>query len=84
MTINKSQGQTMTICGLDLENPCFSQGQLHVHVREMALVKKQPRAGTVTALEDTKLAFLEVKAFERLLGPCMDIMKSRMEKYQKA
>ncbi|GFS75949.1 uncharacterized protein TNCV_4665911 [Trichonephila clavipes] len=30
MTINKSQGQTMTICGLDLENPCFLHGQLHV------------------------------------------------------
>lgn len=51
---------------------------------EMALVKKQPRAGTVSALEDTKLAFLEVDAFERLLGPCMDIMKSRIDKYQKA
>ena len=30
MTINKAQGQTMTICGLDLENPCFSHGQLYV------------------------------------------------------
>ncbi|GFX73292.1 hypothetical protein TNCV_4206421 [Trichonephila clavipes] len=30
MTINKSQGQTMTICGLDLESPCFSHGQLYV------------------------------------------------------
>ncbi|GFU65574.1 ATP-dependent DNA helicase [Trichonephila clavipes] len=30
MTINKSQGQTMTICGLNLENPCFSHGQLYV------------------------------------------------------
>ncbi|GFX48699.1 hypothetical protein TNCV_408061 [Trichonephila clavipes] len=30
MTFNKSQGQTMTICGLDLENPCFSHGQLYV------------------------------------------------------
>lgn len=30
MTINKSQGQTMSICGLDLENPCFSHGQLYV------------------------------------------------------
>ncbi|XP_063993665.1 uncharacterized protein LOC135171207 [Diachasmimorpha longicaudata] len=29
-TINKSQGQTMSICGLDLENPCFSHGQLYV------------------------------------------------------
>ncbi|GFX86549.1 ATP-dependent DNA helicase [Trichonephila clavipes] len=30
MTINKSQSQTRTICGLDLENPCFSHGQLYV------------------------------------------------------
>ena len=30
MTISKSQGQTMTICGLDLENRCFSHGQLYV------------------------------------------------------
>ena len=30
MTINKSQGQTMTFCGLDLENLCFSHGQLYV------------------------------------------------------
>jgi ATP-dependent DNA helicase PIF1 len=30
MTINKSQGQTMSICGLDLENLCFSHGQLYV------------------------------------------------------
>ncbi|GFY13503.1 ATP-dependent DNA helicase [Trichonephila clavipes] len=30
MTINKSQGQTMKICGLNLEIPCFSHGQLYV------------------------------------------------------
>ncbi|XP_050064807.1 ATP-dependent DNA helicase pif1-like [Aphis gossypii] len=30
MTINKSQGQTISICGLDLENTCFSHGQLYV------------------------------------------------------
>lgn len=30
MTINKSQGQTMTVCGIDLENCCFSHGQLYV------------------------------------------------------
>lgn len=28
MTINKSQGQFLTVCGIDLENPCFSHGQL--------------------------------------------------------
>lgn len=30
MTINKAQGQTMTIYGLDLENSCFCHGQLYV------------------------------------------------------
>lgn len=30
MTINKAQGQSMKICGLDLETPCFSHGQLYV------------------------------------------------------
>ncbi|XP_054720906.1 cAMP-dependent protein kinase type II regulatory subunit-like [Uloborus diversus] len=49
---------------------------------EMALVKHQPRAATVTAVENTKLAFLDVQAFERLLGPCMDILKKRMESYK--
>ena len=30
MTINKSQGQTLTRVGLDLENPVFAHGQLYV------------------------------------------------------
>ena len=30
MTINKSQGKTMRICDLDLENPCFPHGYLYV------------------------------------------------------
>ena len=30
MDINKSQGQTMSICGLDLENAVISHGQLYV------------------------------------------------------
>lgn len=29
MTIDKAQGQTMIFCSLDLENPCFSHGQLY-------------------------------------------------------
>ncbi|CAK1588385.1 unnamed protein product [Parnassius mnemosyne] len=27
MTIDKSQGQTLSVCGLDLGTPCFSHGQ---------------------------------------------------------
>lgn len=30
MTINKAQGQSLEVCGLDLEQPCFSHGQLYV------------------------------------------------------
>jgi ATP-dependent DNA helicase PIF1 len=30
MTINKAQAQSLQVCGLNLENPCFSHGQLYV------------------------------------------------------
>lgn len=30
MTINKAQGQSLRVAGLNLENPCFSHGQLYV------------------------------------------------------
>jgi hypothetical protein len=30
ITINKSQGQTLSVVGVDLRNPCFSHGQLYV------------------------------------------------------
>ena len=30
MSINKSQGQTLKVAGLQLEEPCFSHGQLYV------------------------------------------------------
>jgi len=30
MSINKSQGQSLKVAGINLENPCFSHGQLYV------------------------------------------------------
>jgi ATP-dependent DNA helicase PIF1 len=30
MTITKEQGQSLQVCGLNLENPCFAHGQLYV------------------------------------------------------
>ncbi|XP_076638318.1 ATP-dependent DNA helicase Pif1-like [Colletes latitarsis] len=41
MTINKSQGQALSVCGINLENPCFSHGQLYVAC---------PRVGKPSAL----------------------------------
>lgn len=51
---------------------------------ELALVLKKPRVASVyAAVEGTKCAVLDVGAFERLLGPCVDIMKRNIEKYEK-
>jgi len=30
MSINKSQGQSLSVCGINIENPFFSHGQLYV------------------------------------------------------
>lgn len=49
---------------------------------ELALVTKKPRAASVYAVGKAKLAFLDVEAFERLLGPCMDLMKRNIEDYE--
>lgn len=50
---------------------------------ELALVMNQPRAATVKAKGEVTVAFLEVEAFERLLGPCMDVMKRQIEVYNR-
>lgn len=57
-------------------------GQGH-YFGELALVTTQPRAATVTAVTDVKLAFLDVEAFERLLGPCIHLMKRNIKTYRK-
>lgn len=50
---------------------------------ELALVTHKARAATVTAnADEVRVAFLDVNAFERLLGPCMDVMKDRVDDYE--
>lgn len=49
---------------------------------ELALVTKKARAASVYACGKAKVAFLDVEAFERLLGPCMDLMKRNIEDYE--
>lgn len=39
MSINKAQGQSLEVCGLNLENPCFSHGQLYVACSQVACSK---------------------------------------------
>uniref|UniRef100_T1IS03 cAMP-dependent protein kinase type II regulatory subunit n=1 Tax=Strigamia maritima TaxID=126957 RepID=T1IS03_STRMM len=49
---------------------------------ELALVTHKPRAASAMAVGKVRLAFLDVQAFERLLGPCMEIMKRSIEDYE--
>ena len=51
---------------------------------EMALVENAPRSASVYAKGMMKVAYLERESFERLLGPCLDIMKRNMETYVKS
>uniref|UniRef100_A0A3P9KJB1 cAMP-dependent protein kinase type II-alpha regulatory subunit n=1 Tax=Oryzias latipes TaxID=8090 RepID=A0A3P9KJB1_ORYLA len=56
-----------------------SRGQ---YFGELALVTNKPRAATAYAVGDTKCLVIDIQAFERLLGPCMDIMKRNISQYK--
>lgn len=56
---------------------------------EVALINKSPRsasayaAGPETGCNETcRVAFLDLNAFERLMGPCLDLFKSKMVDYK--
>jgi len=40
MTINKAQGQSLHVVGLNLVNPCFSHGHLYVACSRLGTLKK--------------------------------------------
>lgn len=48
---------------------------------EIALLFNRPRAATVKAQGPLKCLKLDRDCFERLLGPCADILKRNMENY---
>jgi len=51
---------------------------------ELALLNHEPRSATVVAASaKVRLASLEVESFERLLGPCMDLIHRNTSKYTK-
>ncbi|XP_078090844.1 cAMP-dependent protein kinase type II-beta regulatory subunit-like isoform X1 [Mustelus asterias] len=56
-----------------------SRGQ---YFGELALVANQPRAASAFAVGNVKCLVMDVQAFERLLGPCMDIMKRNIANYE--
>eukprot|EP01133_Synstelium_polycarpum_P014589 gene14589-17250_t len=48
---------------------------------EIALLTDRPRAATVTAITKTKCVEMDRQRFNRLLGPCEDILRRNMEMY---
>ena len=51
---------------------------------ELALLSEKPRQATVTAQSEVcKVVCLDVQAFIRLLGPCMEILKRNTTSYEK-
>ncbi|XP_064407002.1 cAMP-dependent protein kinase type I-alpha regulatory subunit-like [Halichondria panicea] len=48
---------------------------------EIALLLKRPRAATVTAKGTLKCVKLDRSRFERVLGPCQDILKRNISQY---
>ncbi|XP_005992614.1 cAMP-dependent protein kinase type II-alpha regulatory subunit isoform X2 [Latimeria chalumnae] len=49
---------------------------------ELALVTNKPRAASAYAVGTVKCLVMDVQAFERLLGPCMQIMKRNIAHYE--
>ncbi len=48
---------------------------------EIALLLDRPRAATVTAQTSLKCVKLDRARFERVLGPCADILKRNIQRY---
>lgn len=48
---------------------------------ELALLFSQPRKATVRTVGDVTVAYLGVEAFNRMLGPCSDIMRRGISHY---
>lgn len=57
----------------------YSKGK---YFGELALIENKPRSANVYAQGTVSVAFLERDSFERLLGPCLDIMKRNSELYK--
>ncbi|KER33309.1 cyclic nucleotide-binding domain protein [Opisthorchis viverrini] len=49
---------------------------------ELALLTSHPRAASAYAVGRTKLAVLDVGSFERLLGPCLNILRRNIDGYE--
>ncbi|XP_060925538.1 protein kinase, cAMP-dependent, regulatory, type II, alpha, B [Limanda limanda] len=75
----KSKTQASQQDSAEVEVARCTRGQ---YFGELALVTNKPRAASVYAMGETKCLVIDIQAFERLLGPCMDIMKRNISQYE--
>ncbi|XP_056292685.1 protein kinase, cAMP-dependent, regulatory, type II, alpha, B [Pseudoliparis swirei] len=75
----KSKVSAVEQHSVEVEVARCSRGQ---YFGELALVTNKPRAASVYAVGETRCLVIDVQAFERLLGPCMDIMKRNISQYE--
>ncbi|KFV01282.1 cAMP-dependent protein kinase type II-alpha regulatory subunit, partial [Pterocles gutturalis] len=75
----KSKTMTSKEANQEVEIGRCHRGQ---YFGELALVTNKPRAASAYAVGEVKCLVMDVQAFERLLGPCMDIMKRNIKHYE--
>ncbi|KAM9227826.1 cAMP-dependent protein kinase type II-alpha regulatory subunit [Leptosomus discolor] len=75
----KSKTMTSKEVNQEVEIARCHRGQ---YFGELALVTNKPRAASAYAVGEVKCLVMDVQAFERLLGPCMDIMKRNITHYE--
>lgn len=59
----------------------FNDGSFSSDTGEIALLLDRPRAATVVARGPLKCVKLDRARFERVLGPCADILKRNITQY---
>jgi CRP-like cAMP-binding protein len=62
----------VTVNGVETHNSPLHPGQ---YFGELALLNADPRKATCTAIGSCKVAYMERKAFDRLMGPVKDVME---------
>jgi len=79
------EGEVLVSHQTDLNDPSSSHEVTRLHsgdyFGEIALLLDQPRAASVTAITNTKCVEMDRQRFIRLLGPCENILRRNMERY---
>ncbi|XP_066474595.1 cAMP-dependent protein kinase type II-alpha regulatory subunit [Tiliqua scincoides] len=75
--------KSKTVTGKDANQEVeIARCQKGQYFGELALVTNKPRAASAYAVGEVKCLVMDIQAFERLLGPCMDIMKRNITHYE--